>query len=1129
MLRTELPGVVLMLLVFAGTWATASEFRVPLMKQPPKIDGKIEPGEWAASAGFDGFLNLGDKKLERRRARGFVGATETHLYCAIQTQLPDEGELNTSITTDTLKAVHDDSLEVYVCPTPDAVDKVDYQFLTNSLGKGGYNIHILGKAKEDASWNGGYQQAHGFHDGWWHAEIAIPLEKLGAAAQGRKATDGVWSVNLTRNWKPDWGWSALGTAYPHAGFHFVFTADPAPGVRYEWSADPSFPPAEGRLIVTNPGDQPLDVKAFIDVVRNNMPEIKEEKALSLKAGASDAVSIKLDASDPTQHFEMTVKVTSADGKTVYYERQTKWSRAKAANHWATSKPKDAPPADFRFAYYPYKNKLRISADINGLPKEAKPSRVAADVRAKAGSKVIKTIEFPLDAFKSGRQELTVELPMLEGEYEIALKVEGENVPKGELAKPFERTKFPWENCQAGRSTKIFAPFTPIKVDGKKLSTVLREHTLNDVGLLDQVTGTSANTGVARPMLAAPMRYVVKCAGQEAKVEATPLKVASAKEHAVRTESAFSAGPLKASVRNLWDYDGTVRVDVTLEPTGDQKVDAFTLEIPFLADAATMIHANSDRIRAPVAQKIPAGEGVVWDARKVACDDYPKNFCPYVYIGTPARGLCWFAENDKGWSWDAKTPNIEVVRQNGQVILRVHLINQPTAIGKPQTLSFGLLAAPVKPMWSDPKEQANWWRYRYERDRYTLLGTDINWLALGCCGSVYPTGCDMYFWEMLAKGNKEHLNDDQIKPVYERGLKYWEPYGKDEVNTWKAHVWHNLRSRYGMRMVYYYNRATCQLFPETQTFMDEWLLEDFRSMGKGDGRGEIKIVPSESYIDYNLYWYEKSFEIGGNQGVYWDNWFICPSFNTEMTDAYVRPDGSIFPAAGIWGQRELAKRTFVMMNEHGMRPIVFPHMTSFSPLPMLSFATVQYEWEWKYSSGDVQDRFEREYIQLVSTGELAGVWPVPLGDQGGQANDLRIQRTFLAARLVHELDGYGGTSGTKEIDAQFQKLTKPIYALTDKAETKVYKYWDERPQPVKSADANIPAIVYSLPEQETVAVVVSYSDKDADVTLDVDLKALGLDGGCKVSDVETGGELLLKDGKLVFPLKKHDMKELRFAK
>ena len=133
---------------------------------------------------------MSEGKLQRRRARGFVGATATHLYIAIQTQLPDEGALVAVVKRDSLKVVDDDAAEVYVCPTPDAVNRVDYQFLCNSLGKSGYNIHLLGAVREEPSWQGGYEQAHTQQDGWWNTDIAIPLARLGAGAQGRKATDG---------------------------------------------------------------------------------------------------------------------------------------------------------------------------------------------------------------------------------------------------------------------------------------------------------------------------------------------------------------------------------------------------------------------------------------------------------------------------------------------------------------------------------------------------------------------------------------------------------------------------------------------------------------------------------------------------------------------------------------------------------------------------------------------------------------------------------------------------------------------------------------------------------------------------------------------------------------------------
>ena len=1131
MLRADLFCMLGAAVVLLAGGALAAEFRVPLMKQPPKIDGKIEPGEWESSAGFEGFVNLNDGKLQRRRARGLVGATETHLYVAIQTQLPDEGALSTTVTSDSLKAVYDDAVEVFVCPTPDAADRVDYQFLTNALGKGGYAIHLTGQAKEDVAWRGEWTHANGQHDGWWHFECAIPVASFGTVAKGRKATDGVWAVNLCRDWKPDWSWSTVagGASYPNAGLRFAFTADPAPGVRCEGSGDPAFPPAEGRLSVCNPAGKALELKALLSLVRNNMPELKEERALTLAAGAREALKVAIAENDPTTQFELTARVTSADGKVSYYDRTTRWTRAKEPSRWVVGKPKQAPPVDFQFAYYPSSNKMRVAADINGLPKDAKPTRVTAIVRKKPDAKEVKAVEFPLDRFKDGRQEVAFELPALDGEYEVAMKVEGEKIPQGEMAKGFERKVFPWENLAAGRSTKVYPPFTPLRVDGKKLSAVLREHVLNEVGLLDQVTATSANTGVAKPILAAPMRYVVKAGGAEVPVQAAGVKIVSAKEHEVVTESGFSAGALKASCRGTWDYDGTLRVDVTLQPTGGQTVDELTLEIPLRADAAPLIHANSDRIRAPVAQKVPEGEGVVWDARKVACDDYLKGFCPYIYLGSGVRGLCWFAENDRGWGWNPATPNLDVFRKDGQVILRVHLINRPTALTEPARLTFGLLAAPVKPMLNAPGQQSNWWRYRYYRDKYTLLGTDINWLALGDCGSVYPTGKDMYFWEMLARGNKEKLSDADVKATVERGRPYWEPYGKDAVNGWVAHVGHNLRSRYGMKMVYYYNRATCQLFDEFETFKDEWLPDDFRAVGKGNGRGEIKVIPSPSYTDYNLYWYAKSFEIGGNQGVYWDNFFICPSFNTEMTDAYRRPDGTSVPAAGIWALRDLARRTFIMMNERGMLPIVFPHMTSFNPLPMMSFCTVQYEWEWKYSEGDVQDRFTRDYIQLVTTGEQAGVWPVPLGDAGKLSEDLWTQRTFTAVRLVHELDGGGGFgNGWVKAHQACAKVAQNILDLLDKDGLQVYKYWEDRPQPVRSAQAEFPTMVYCVPGKEAVAAVVSYSQKDEEVSLAVDVKALGLENGCAVVNAETGEALALQGGQVRFPLKKHDLRILRFT-
>ncbi len=134
--------------------AYAAEFRVPLFGRAPVIDGKIEAAEWQGAAQFEGFIVAGQDQLERRRVRCWVGANATTIYVAIASQLPDEGELLATVKQDSLKAVYDDAVEVFVNPTPGAQDHVDYQMLANCLGHGGYNIHKAGTPEESEAWQG---------------------------------------------------------------------------------------------------------------------------------------------------------------------------------------------------------------------------------------------------------------------------------------------------------------------------------------------------------------------------------------------------------------------------------------------------------------------------------------------------------------------------------------------------------------------------------------------------------------------------------------------------------------------------------------------------------------------------------------------------------------------------------------------------------------------------------------------------------------------------------------------------------------------------------------------------------------------------------------------------------------
>lgn len=1110
---------------------TPAPMRVPLLREAPAIDGRIDPEEWRGAHAFEGFKKMGDHRLEQRRVRGWVGATEDTIYLAIQSQLPDKGNLRATFDRDTLHVVSDDSIEIYLNPTPDQADNVDYQMLVNSKGFGGYHLHTLGNPEQDVSWRGDWTQAHGIHDGWWHAEIAIPIKSMDTVKAGRRTTDGVWAINLCRNWASH-QWSSLsgGTAaYAQSGLWFAFTDEPAPAVQVRTENHHAVLPNTFVLSAFNPSDQPLELRGTLQLERNVNPELRAGESFTLAPG--ETRELRVSADDPTTTLlDLTAELRGADGETtLYYQRKTQWDRAQETPSWVVGPPPPPDPLRMRFAYYPSTHIMRVEANIGGMPEDARVDRVHAVVRGRWGGDEVKTVEFPLEAFVKGRQEQRFELPPLQGHYEVVLKAEGKNLPKDQVIATFERQLFPWENTPTGRSTEVFPPFTPLTLDGTTLSSVLRRHSLNPQGLLDQVEGTSAQTGVSAPLLAAPMRYVVRTGGGEAAVTAEEMQVVSAAGHEVVTRGALAAGPLRATWQNTWDYDGCVKVELTLEPTGGEAVEQLTLEIPFTAEQATMIHANADMIRSPVANRLSEEQGELWNGSQVRNNDFIANFTPYVFIGNPVRGLSWFAENDRNWGWDPETPNMRLVREGDRVVLRIHLINRPTVIDEARTITFGLLAAPVKPRLNPhAKKNPNWWRHRYHQENYRLLGTDVNWFAVGnaYAGPFYPAGQDLYLWEMLGRSNRAGMSNEEVEANVAYGTRHAEPggavatVGMGGKKGWIDHLRFNLRNHQPQqgqpspKMIFYYNRSAGLGTPdEFRTFRHEWAKDDF-------GQGGY-LAPPESYVNFTLYWFARSFEIGNNQGVYVDEWFFAPNTNTENSAAYRRADGGIVPATGVWALREWQKRTFIMMNERGMLPITFPHMTSFSPLPMMAFATMQYDWEWRYSTGDVQGRFPRDLLLLLSTGELAGVWPIPLADHGPQARDPWVQRTFAAVRILHELDGTrGAATGTRP-------LLQKVLDLLDKPGLEAYRYWDERAQPVRTTNPDIPTLVYAVPGQEALAAIVSYARQDEEVTVRVDLEALGLPGDSVLTDAESGERFNLDtDGTFTMPLKRHDIRLLR---
>lgn len=1099
------------------------EYRASLMSSAPLITDRVDPEAWREAVGFDGFT-FGRGRLQRRNCVGYVGATETHLYGAIISEVPPGNEhLVTKVTVGSAQLAYDDSIEMWIAPDPDVAQGVAFQMLANAGGTVAYQTHVRGGAPAEAhyGWKGQYRMAHGFHDGCWHSQIEVPIEALDP---GRLATQGVWAINLCRNWKRPWAFSCLGArAYnPTTSLRFRFTSRPVTVVQMSQHSDPYTRNVHTELSLHNPGTTPQAVQAQLHLRRDRMPEIVVTETREIPAGRTERIVLQ-DEDLVSENFELYAIVAEAGGGPACFTRYLRWGRTDEARWDILAVPR--PPVDFRFAFYPSLNLLRIEGDVTRLPPEASLQELRFDIRSKGEAASIASLVMPVSAFTDGQCMSETELALPHGDYEIAASAVGIGVPDAPLVKEFQRHVYEWEGNALGRSRKVYKPFEPIRAEDHRVAVALRDYDTNGLGLLDQVWAWDVESICRKPILAAPMRYVGVVDGRPYEASAVSFREIETSADRVIREYEFWLGPCRLKARSTVEYDGMMRVDLTLPATGEQVVESLDLEVPFRDAGVSLMHAMIAGIRYPIVTgRVPEGEGPVWNAGLLEAVECPRNFCTYLWLGDPNRGLAWFAENDAGWSWDPDTPNLALERHRDILTLRASLVNQPLQSNDTRTITFGVQASPVKP-------RLEGWRHRYFTDRYQMIGTDIKWFALGCCGSVYPARKDLRLWDAIRRANDCAFTEEQCRETFELAKPYFEPYGVDVVRELEDSVGIALCQSEARKLVFYFDRSSSPCIEEFQTFQDEWGLNEFSDQRGVDARYEVKVVPTESYCDFATWWYKTSFERAGNQGIYVDNNYFVACRNHAMTGAYRQDDGSVVPSTGIWQLRELARRQFVLMNEMGMTPFTMVHMTTTLILPISSFYTVQYDWELKASDGDLHTRHARAYIQALTSGNHLGAWPVVLHEQGDLVGDPWTSRTWMGVCLVHEIiiDPYVWARYIPPPNEVYETFRRPILDFVQRDEVQVYRYWDERPQPVRSDDPALPTIVFVQPGVEALWVITNYAPETRRATVRIDLRAMGLADPCTLVDIEDGRRVELSGGQLHFKLGAHDLRAFRLMK
>ncbi|MBI2300832.1 MAG: hypothetical protein HYU66_18135 [Armatimonadetes bacterium] len=625
---------------------------VPRLAHPPSIDGQVDDKEWESAARATGFVGLNDNALVEDQSAVYTGWDAEALYVAIVCLDPQQRPLRAVIKERDGPVYQEDAVDVILQPEPEP--SLHYQFICSAMGTlYDSRVDARWKTSSDTAFNPACTFKTSNAPGRWAMECRIPFKELeGRAAP--KAGDR-WRANFCRD--ADSGSRLSSWAYAAGNFHttanygeLVFT-DSDRALRLGDLGDWASGQLESVFALSSTAFQPLvivntkllggDAKA----VAENENRLADYRAVAVKPP-------KL----VTGLYHLVLRAQS-DGREMYYQRLP----------FRVLKP-----YDITVEGYPYAGKLWVTANAGGLTPF--PAGLVARSRLMQGDRVVG--ECRATRFERGLGEAAIGIADLApGKYLVrseALASDGKVL--GSADAEFEQLPKPvWWHSQAGLDHSVPWPWTPVQCDGRTIKVLGREYRCGDGSLPRQVTARGTE------ILAAPVSLQLASGGQTADLAKLRAIDADHPHDASLRVSQGAVGNLAVKLQCTTEFDGLQRYDLTLTPKQAAELTSLVLTVPVKRECATLL--------------LPC-TGSASAASLIGDQPWQSGFLPQVWVGNDDLGIAFCAESDQFWHPRDKQM-LEVLPAGRQVLLRANIVRQPVKLSQPVTLTFVLLATPVK--------------------------------------------------------------------------------------------------------------------------------------------------------------------------------------------------------------------------------------------------------------------------------------------------------------------------------------------------------------------------------------------------------------------------------------------------
>ena len=1120
-------GVILTILVGMSSNTAAEDGFVQSatlaeLVKPPIVDGKLEAGEWDRAvriAGFQGIQPM--DALEPRGGFTCAGFTGSRLYVCVVSDMPPDGKLHASQTNRDSNVVFDESIEIWIDPNRERRetkegDQAFYQLIGNPIGTILDVRFDPNKGAPDAGWNGDWEFANAVDRDklTWTAELSIPWKDVGWP-EGKPVIGRQIGLLVARNFKAPWVQS---TWFRHQGSFVTWSEFPLLTLTKDTPVaqimtlgdDPFSGEIRPQVRISNPGPA-RKAKIHLQLTSSDMPGRNDEAILELPAGG-DAIYeyTRGTAFHAESRHVMLLNVNDADTGRPYLAYRLNWGKPSRDKTWYYRVGPD-PAAAVRISYYPTYRFVRLKIDTSALGEEAEKAHSGTAVVTDEAGKELVNEKVTWEGTRTVRE---FKLPVLpDGTYTLAFALDGREEP---FVRTFRRIHFPFEGNRLGFTKKVYPPFEPVKVDGRSVNVVLRTYQVGDLGLWDSVRSLD------KEILAAPI--TLKADGRV--VQGNVRLVESDDQKAVY-EGTAATPALSVKTRCTTEYDGCMKVEMELRPGTEQKeLKGLRLEIPVKDDLAPLWHVTTSGLRTNPVGSTPKGQGDVWDSTQFPDGNWYGNFKCYAWIGGEERGICWFADNDRGWVLDVdeknpenSAPCLSLDRAGGVLTLRVNLIQKPFTITRPRKIVFGLMASPAKPL-------PTYWRrmlYNHTRPGYLNvqhMGSEY-WGSPTHCAAKYPINGDL---SVLDKMQEMRLTGD-ISSVEEFTRRWAERNlpadlpmdekvpGTDKtkeglISLVRGPSLHRMANRPEFQCVYWEEfHSTYGGHPEMEIFRDEWT---------GDHTSGTGLL-APSYQDFAC-WYGAHF-LRRSLGLYLDNAFPKRAYDPLTTPAYRLPNGQMQPSAGMWAHREYLKRLWVLHQQIRIdeaKPIMLIHMTNTHIVPLFSFNEANLDLEWFYGPEPQQSKYPHDLLRAESIGLQSGCVPFVLASvlHTKTPEEKRIaERTRFGVAMVHEIKAYmPGHDGRL-----LYRVLDFGYGMDD---CTVHNYWHDD-YPVKASNDDVKSLLL-VRGGKAMLVLCTWNRKPETVTLTFDTRALGMTPA-KATDAETGEALKVQGNTVAVPMEAYGVR------